>query len=228
MKKFSRDKFVLPIIGAALLIGSATSAITIANAATDAQASLTQQSGRPDRTPPAAFGKITAISGSTITISGGKDNTTYTVDASNATFASDPHSTAASISSLKVGDMIAVDGTVSGTSVTATKIRAGGPHGGPGMGHGVMGTVTSVNGSTLVVTDNDGGSYTIDASSAEVRDSGATSTLSVIKVGDKVMVGGKVTTANMTATRIEDGMPAMPQNGQSQPSDQQTQQATGN
>ena len=51
----------------------------------------------------------------------------YTVDALSATFEKD--GVGASITDLKVGDKIFVDGTVNGTAVTATKISLGHPGG---------------------------------------------------------------------------------------------------
>lgn len=61
-------------------------------------------------------GVISAINGTTITMSEEADEggATYTVNASGA----------GDISTLKVGDKVFVDGAVSGTGVTATKISA--------------------------------------------------------------------------------------------------------
>jgi len=76
-------------------------------------------------------GNITAINGTTITLQEEADEggTIYTVDASNATVQKDGAS--AQITDLKVGDKIFVDGTVNGTSVTATKVMSGRPERGP-------------------------------------------------------------------------------------------------
>lgn len=79
-------------------------------------------------------------------------------------------------------------------------------------GQGVMGTVTSVNGTTLVVSVLRGmasstapTSFTIDASSAAVIKNAATSTVSAISVGDRVMIRGTVSGTNVAATEIRDG-----------------------
>lgn len=82
------------------------------------------------------FGKVTAISGTTITITDSRNSTTYTVDASNATVTK--NGAASSISSIVVGDTIVVQGTTSGDSVTATSIMDGfgGGHGTYPGGHG--------------------------------------------------------------------------------------------
>ena len=114
-----------------------------------------------------------------------------------------------------------VQGTVSGTSVTATAIRDGvmartpGTFGTTGAHakNGVMGTVSAVNGTTLTVTSKGFGksptatTYTVDASSATVTKSGTASSVSVIAVGDTVMVRGTVSGTSVTAKTIMDGMP---------------------
>ncbi len=219
----NKNKLAIPLVVAALLTGIGTSAITLASAAsTDTSTVSTTTTTQPQRTPPAAMGKVTAISGNTITITDQRPGdtttgTTYTVDASSATVTKD-RDTASTVSAIAVGDMIAVDGTVSGDNVTATAIHdglGGGPGGPGGFGGGrgpggVMGTVSAINGNTLTVTGKDGGTYTVDASSATIRESGTTSTLSSVKVGDTVMIGGSITTASMTATQIDDGVPTVP------------------
>jgi hypothetical protein len=103
---------------------------------------------------PAVFGTVASIDGTSLTVTQGARpsfgtstpamaTTTYSVDASNATvFKNNATST---ISSVLVGDMVAVQGTVSGTDVTATTIRDGVV---PGMmmGHGGMGAMGSSTG----------------------------------------------------------------------------------
>ena len=102
---------------------------------------------------PGVMGTVTAISGNTITVTskqfsahqwGGSGTAqaspttqptpttiTYTVDATNATVKKNAATSA--VSSIAVGDMVMVQGTVSGTSVTATSIIDGM---GRGMGNG--------------------------------------------------------------------------------------------
>src|ERR1700734_1869477 len=131
---------------------------------------------------PGVFGTVTAISGDSITLSskGFGQNataTTYTVDATNATVTKS--GAASSISAIAVGDTVMVQGTVSGDSVTATKISDGvvpgaggkGPTGPSIQGNGepvVGGTITAINGSSLTITNASKVTYTIDASSATV------------------------------------------------------------
>jgi membrane-bound inhibitor of C-type lysozyme len=81
---------------------------------------------------------------------------------------------------------------------------------------GVMGTVSSVDGTTLTVTGfgrPDSASstntatttYSVDASGATVMKDNATSTVSAIAVGDAVTVRGTVSGTSITATSIFDG-----------------------
>lgn len=89
-----------------------------------------------------------------------------------------------------------------------------------GMGHlmnrgkapGVFGTVTAINGTTLIVQSKNFGSnettttYTVDASKAVVTKSGSSSSVSSIAVGDNIMIVGTVSGTNVTATSIRDGL----------------------
>lgn len=179
---------------------------------------------------PAVVGTVSAINGDSITVSGKQGfnstaaATTYTVDATNATVTK--NNTAGTISSIAVGDTIAVQGTVSGTNVTATNIRDGVMMGGNGQrgGMGIGGTVSAINGTSLTVTGKGrpaAGSttattvtYTVDASSATVTKNGAASSVPDIAVGDTIMVQGTVSGTSVTAKTIRDGV--VPQ-GQGQP-----------
>ena len=171
---------------------------------------------------PGVFGKVTAIDGTTITVSEQRPDQTvatdYTVDASSATVkkASQGSTPAdSSVSAIAVGDMVAVRGTVSGTAVTATEIMDGvmgqfGPHGGHGFGRGTRGTVSAVNGNTITITGASGTTYTVDASSAKI---GKISTITVgdVQVGDTLDVMGAVSGTNITAKNIMDGVQQAPQ-----------------
>ncbi len=87
--------------------------------------------------PPAIAGKVTAESGNTLTVSGlnfgsGKvsTSTAYMVDATNATIHKGNATT--TVAGIAIGDMVLVQGNVSGTNVAATVIIDGKI--GPGMG----------------------------------------------------------------------------------------------
>jgi hypothetical protein len=68
---------------------------------------------------PVVGGNITAVSGTMLTITNAS-NVTYTIDASAATLVKNGTSTA--ITNLAVGDSVIVQGTVNGTSVTASSV----------------------------------------------------------------------------------------------------------
>ncbi|MES2216536.1 MAG: hypothetical protein V4481_04555 [Patescibacteria group bacterium] len=72
-------------------------------------------------------------------------------------------------------------------------------------GPGVFGTVTSINGTTILVAGPSGAAYTIDASNAKITKV-LTVTLSDLKVGDTIGVHGTLTEAHVTATDIMSGM----------------------
>jgi hypothetical protein len=98
---------------------------------------------------PVVAGSITAVNGTTITITNAS-NVTYTVDASNAKIVKNGTTTA--ITNLATGDNLVVQGTVNGTSVTASSVIDQGvartstasstaPHaGGAGIG-GLLGSI---------------------------------------------------------------------------------------
>ena len=187
------------------------------------------------RARPVVIGTVSAVNGSTLTVSGhegfatGTAATTYTVDAANAKVTKDRATS--SVANIAVGDTVAVSGTLSGTNVTATDIRDGvmpQGKGGPGMmgergkgrgnasstdalagiqGNGqpvVGGTVSSVNGATVVITNKSNVTYTIDATSAKITQKGAAVTTAALKTGDQVVVQGTVNGTSIVATTIID------------------------
>ena len=182
---------------------------------------------------PGIFGTVSSVSGNTITVSGkqglglalGATNTTlttFTVDATNAKITK--NNTAGTIASIVVGDTVSVQGTVNGTNVVATMIRDGVRNGlGKGLdkagtnngsaqlpaitGNGqpvVLGTIATINGSTLTITNKSNVTYTIDATNAKIVQGPNTITVSGVKVGDTVIVQGTVNGTNITASNIID------------------------
>lgn len=83
--------------------------------------------GRFDR--PHVVGTIQAVNGSSLTVLG-KNGTTYTVDATSAKvmkFVQGAKPAQSTLSSVAVGDLVGIRGTVSGTTVTATSVMDGIP-----------------------------------------------------------------------------------------------------
>ncbi len=184
---------------------------------------------------PGVFGTVASISGNTITVTskGFGSNataTTYTVNATNATVTKS--GAASTVAGIAIGDSVMVQGTVSGTSVTATAIRdgvTGGRMGGTGMrgfassttpdgkkpnaalanitGNGqpvIGGTVASISGTTLSITNKSNVSFSVDASNATVNKGGATSTVASIATGDSVIVQGTVNGSSVVASSVID------------------------
>ncbi|MEI6659799.1 MAG: hypothetical protein WCK91_00020 [bacterium] len=73
---------------------------------------------------PVVAGSITSITGNSVVITN-KGNVTYTVDVTSAKILAGDK--AGTVADLKVGDMIIVQGAISGTSVTATTVLDGKP-----------------------------------------------------------------------------------------------------
>ncbi len=219
----SKQQLAAAATGAVLMLGLGAGALTYAQTTTGS----TSASSTPMMHLPGVGGTVTAVSGNTITVTG-KDGKTYTIDAGSATITKDETVT---VSSIAVGDTVMANGTVSGTSVTATSIHdgkapMGGGFGGRGFGkgRGIHGTVSAISGNTLTVTstspaNNTTSTYTVDASGATVlKGDGTTkpasSTLSSVVVGDNVMVMGATNGTSVTAKVIVDGpMPKMQWNG---------------
>jgi hypothetical protein len=189
--------------------------------------------GRPMMAP-GVVGTVSAISGTTITLTGRTGfgsttaTTTYTVDASSATVLK--NNATSTVSSIAVGDRIFVQGTVSGSSVTAKTIfdgagwmmGRGDRNGRPGMmgsstspftGNGqpvIAGTVSAINGSSLTVTTAASTTYTVDASNAKILQGPNMVALSTITVGSHVVIQGAVSGSSVTAsTVIEQGARGM-------------------
>ena len=128
------------VFALAVIAATGFTFIHLSQAAQTAGATTTTGSGSGkhgwNMTKPAASGTVSAISGNTITLAG-KNGTSYSVDASNATIqkfsppasgtapATKPAPLTITVSQIQVGDNLTVQGTVSGTSIVATKISDG-------------------------------------------------------------------------------------------------------
>lgn len=160
----------------------------------------------------AIVGKVSLINGTTleITIKAGPNRgtaTIYTVDASKATVTKNGQ--ASSVSNITLGDTITVQGTVSGTNVTAKTIRDDTSQPQQKIqdnGQSVIeGSVTSINGNTIIITNKSNIVYTIDASNAKFVVTGITSpSIANITVEDNVVVQGTVNGTNVTASSVID------------------------
>lgn len=188
-----------------------------------------QHEGMMER--PAVFGTVQSVSGTSISLLGktmsAAATTTYTIDASDARIDKQGVQGTTTVSSISVGDTLMVMGTISGTSVTARTIRDGAMggqredmmDGRPGSStsdrtmdgsfHGngqpvVGGTISSISGNTITITNEGGSTFTVDATNATVMKEGATSTVSTLASGDSIIVQGTVNGSSVTATSIVD------------------------
>lgn len=141
-------------------------------------------------------GKITSISGTTISLTD-KNNTAYTIDASQAkTIRRFGASTA--VANLQVGDMLSAHGTLNGTTLTADWIRDVSLQ---GMNSAFLGKVTAVNGSSFAVQTKGRGTLTINTDAATVFKKG---TLTDVAVGKTILAKGvwDTTNKNLTAKTV--------------------------
>jgi hypothetical protein len=218
----------------ATILGSSAAAAAILLTGSVAFAQSTQQGAQGSwgmragqhRGAPGVFGTVSAISGATLTVTSkgfgpNAATSTYTVNAANATVVKG--GATSSLGNIAVGDTVAVQGSVSGTNVTATVIRDGVPMGRGMMGRGksgdteqpratiqgngqpvIGGTVSAISGSTLTVGTKAGATYSVDASKATVLKGDATSSLASITVGDAIIVQGSVNGTSVAATSLID------------------------
>jgi len=182
-------------------------------------------------------GTVSSVSGNMLIVSGrtGFGTTTpavtFTVDATNSTVRK--NNATSTVSAIVAGDTVFVQGTVSGTNVTATSIFDGAimrrPLGAPGtgkpgdsgegkqnwnasftspiQGNGqpvVAGKVSSVSGNTLTITNASNVIYSVDATNAKIVEGQNTIAVSSIKVGDSVVVQGAVNGTSITASSVID------------------------
>lgn len=102
-------------------------------------------------------------------------------------------------------------GSTTATSTPWGMHKGAGLHGKMGgMGRGVVGTVSAVNGNTITLTDKSGKTYTVDASNAKISKV-VDLTVGDIKVGDTLGVQGSVSGTTVTAKHVMDGVPPTPQ-----------------
>ncbi len=188
---------------------------------------------------PAVFGTVTAIDGNTITVTGKQftprptgtptpevthvpaPTVTYSIDATNAKITK--NNTASTVSSIIIGDTLAIQGTVDGTNVTATMIRDGVMMRGKGFGQNgqkpgaqiasqiqgngspvIAGTVSSVSGSVITITNKSNTSYTIETANAKIYKGPNIATISDVTVGDSVIAQGSVSGTSITASTVID------------------------
>ena len=223
---------------AAVALGLAIGGGAVAGAASGSTSSTTPTSSSADGpggyfgfggTPPAAFGTVASVGANSFTVTT-HDGTKVTVDVSGTTTYVDSAVTTPSLADVKAGDHVAVFGTDTAGTVTATKVAVGGPdrngHGGPGDSRGfggtppaASGTVDSVGTNTFTLSSPDGTKVSVDVgSSTTYTEFGKTSaSIADVTVGAHVAVFGTDTANTVTATKVGIGSPTAGPDGRGGP-----------
>ena len=218
-----RRRGVKVTYAAAVALGLAISGGAVAGAASGPTSSTTPSTTITEGpgghhgfggTPPAAFGTVASVGADSFTVTT-HDGTKVTVDVSGTTTYVDPAVATPSFADVKVGTHVAVFGTDTSNTVSATKVAVGGPDrdggGGPGGPRGgdgtppaAFGTVASVGTSTFTLTSRDGTKVTVDVSSStSYMEFGKTSaSIADVTVGAHVAVFGTDTDNTVTATKV--------------------------
>ncbi len=142
------------------------------------------------------FGAITAKDDTSLTVLSA-NNVSYTV-----TLATDVEiwinkDKQTSLSGLVVGDNVMIQGTLSGTTISAKKIVA--LHLPAGM---IIGKVTASSTDSLTVQGTDNKSYTVVTTDASIKPKGKNGT---IAIGDNVVVKGDLAGTTLTAETVTEG-----------------------
>ena len=134
-KNTRRNKVIITFLGLATL-GTGAGAAAIASAATTTttndKVQVTQNAGGKGtgfgrRGPPGVIGRVTTVSGNSITVTD-KSGTVYTVLLANAKITKNvggSQPTTITAADITIGDTIGVRGTISGSSVAATFVMDG-------------------------------------------------------------------------------------------------------
>ncbi len=189
---------------------AAASAPATTVARSSAGASFSSSSGRwgfGEGAPPAASGIVTSLGSNTFTLKT-TSGTSVTVDVSSTTTYRDRGVTSPSFANVSVNEHVAVFGTTSSGTVSATSVLIGGAGGHVGFGEGAppaaSGIVTSLGSNTFTLKTTSGTSVTVDVSSTTTyRDRGVTSpSFANVSVNEHVAVFGTTSSGTVSATSV--------------------------
>jgi Domain of unknown function (DUF5666) len=227
-----RRRGVRVTTAAAVALGLAVSGGAVANAATSASPSSSTAPGtatpagvppNPAGMPPfggthpAAVGTVKSLGTGTFTLTT-PDGTIVTVDVDSSTTYLDRQKSSPSIADVTVGAHVAVFGTDTANTVTATKVAIGGPPDGVrgagmppfgGTPPAAVGTVKSLGTGTFTLSTPDGTTVTVDVDSSTTYLDRQKSSPSIadVTVGAHVAVFGTDTANTVTATKVAIGGP---------------------
>jgi len=178
-------------------------------------------------------GDIVTINSNHALNSTSTSGTVYTVDATNAAIYK--NTATSSVSAISVGDTLRVQGTVDGTTVAATvirdysSVRVSGHYNNSSRERShvafatentkpsptisfrgdanpvIVGILSSVSGTNLVIENANNIDFTVDASNANIQKNNVgTTTVSALNVGDELIVQGTFNETLVTASTIID------------------------
>ncbi|MGA2970353.1 MAG: DUF5666 domain-containing protein [Acidimicrobiales bacterium] len=189
-------------LGVGLVAGGA--GIASATSGHSPRDSTTSTAATPPSPANFAGGVVTAVSSTSISVKG-MDGTTNTYAIASSTTVSEGPTTVTA-SALAVGQHVGIQLSTDGSSATSIDIQL----------PALFGTVTSVSGDTVVITDPEGFSRIIVVdSSTSYSKSGATASLSDVIVGNEIIAEGTVDAngTSLDATNVVIGLPSRPSGG---------------
>lgn len=154
---------------------------------------------------PAVAGSVaTAPSGDSFTITT-RSGSTETIDVAVGTTYIERGTSSPSLSNVAVGDLVAVFGSTSGTTVSATEVIISPPRpSNPGQPVSAGKVASAPSGNSFTITTRSGSTETVDVSASTVylERKIASPTLSNVAVGDLVGVFGSLSGSTITATQV--------------------------
>lgn len=142
---------------------------------------------------PTAFGVVTAVNGSSFTLTG-FNGVTHTVNVSGSTRYQKAGQSAA-LSDIATGSAVVVEGTLNGDgSLAAVRVTIQVPR--------LGGQISAVNGSSYTMTGRFGATYTVNTTSSTtyVNADGTTATATALKTGAYVIAEGSLSSDGKTLT----------------------------
>lgn len=167
------------------------------------------------------IGTVTAKSGTMLTVSGksfsdkNAASSTFTVDASNAKIFK--NMSTSTVAEIATGDRVSIQGTLSGTTLTAKTIRIG--ISGPGMGYAmgkdrqefvgngqpvIAGKITAISSTSMSISNNSNTTYNVDITNAKIMQKNTSVSSTSLKIGDVVVVQGNINGTSITASSVID------------------------
>ena len=201
--------------------GAASSSGSSGTPSSSSGTALTAQSGGMAAcgSPPAAVGTVKSVGDDTFALTTASGSM-VTVDVGSSTKYVDPSVSSPSFSNVTVGEHVAVMGTESSNTVTATTVLIGAPPagvkgsggfgpGGPGGPPAAVGTVKSVGDDTFTLSTPSGSTVTVDVGSSTkyVDPSVSSPSFSDVTVGEHVAVMGTESSNTVAATTVLIGAP---------------------